>query len=244
MSADGGAGLLARARVVLVSVKQAGNLGSVARVMKNMGVARLVLVAPRASLGDRAAREMAYDAHDVLQGAEIVATFEEAVAGCGLTIGTAGRTTRWERSFLEPAEAVRLARSTGKGLEGGVALVFGAEDDGLPLSILDACDWVASVPTSAEKQSMNLSHAVAVCLYELRKQSLESKPEAAADEKVVGALLLRIERSLAAIGFLRRDDPRRLMLKLAKIADRARLTESDARTLHALLDHIEKPPRK
>jgi TrmH family RNA methyltransferase len=229
-------GILARTRVVLVSVKQSGNLGSVARVMKNMGLERLVLVAPRAEV-DRAAREMAYDAHDVLLGAERVSSFDEAVAGCELTIGTAGRTTRWEKSFLEPSDAVRLARAVGAG---ELALVFGSEDDGLPLEILDACDWVASVPTSAAKQSMNLSHAVAVVLYELRKQSLEAREEKAASRESVGALLARIETKLAGIGFLKRADPRRIMLKLAKIAERARLTDRDVRSLHAVMEHIEK----
>ena len=232
--------LLARTRVVLVSVKQSGNLGSVARAMKNFGVARLVLVEPRAEV-DRAAREMAYDAHDVLLGARRAATFSEAVAGCGLTIGTAGRTTRWERSFLDPAEAVRLARAAGLAASEELALVFGAEDDGLPLAILDACDWVASIPTSAAKQSMNLSHAVAVVLYELRKQSLEAAaegvPPAGADE--VKALLDRVERALAAAGFLEPADPRRMMLKLARIASRARLSDSDVKSLHAILTHLE-----
>jgi len=220
-----------------VSVKQAGNLGSVARVTKNMGLSHLVLVAPRASAGDKTAREMAYDAHDVLLGAKAVLTFDEAVAGAALTIGTAGRTTRWEKSFLDPLAAARLALSTAG--EGEIALVFGPEDQGLPLEILDACDWVASIPTSAEKQSMNLSHAVAIVAYALRHAALESPPPPAAPPEDVSALLARIERALSAAGFLKPNDPRRMMLKLARIAERARLSPSDVRSLHAILEHFE-----
>ncbi len=75
-------------RVVLVEPMYQGNVGSVARAMKNFGYSDLVLINPCELEGQ--ARAMSSHARDVLEGARIVSTLEEAVKGADLLIGTTG----------------------------------------------------------------------------------------------------------------------------------------------------------
>src|SRR5262249_22815689 len=79
-------------RVVLVRPQVAGNLGATARVMRNMGLSRLVLVDPVADPADREARRLSTHGESILEHARTVATLEEAVGDCGLVAGTSART--------------------------------------------------------------------------------------------------------------------------------------------------------
>ena len=81
---------LARIRVVLVGPREPGNVGAAARALKNMGLRQLV-IAEAPALDLAAARRMAVHADDVLATARVVARFADAVADCGLVVGTSGR---------------------------------------------------------------------------------------------------------------------------------------------------------
>ena len=98
-------------RVVLVRTQVAGNLGATARVMRNMGLSRLVLVAPEADIHDRNARQLSTHGESILDAARIVATLEEAVADCGLVVATSARTGGMIRKQpVPPDEAAREVR--------------------------------------------------------------------------------------------------------------------------------------
>ena len=68
-----------RIRIVLVNTSHPGNIGAAARALKNMGLARLVLVEPKDYPSDQAVWRAA-GADDVLANAEVVATLDEAIA--------------------------------------------------------------------------------------------------------------------------------------------------------------------
>lgn len=157
-------------RVVLVEPKSQGNVGSVARAMKNFGLADLVLVRPP-PLGDEA-RGRAMHAWDVVEGARHVASFEEAIQGVDFVVGTSARIPASEKSHVRnPVEARDLAGRLAE-RSGTVALCFGREDFGLFNEELEKCDLLVTIPTSDDYRSLNLSHAVAVVLYELYLQRL------------------------------------------------------------------------
>ncbi|HEX7004359.1 MAG TPA: RNA methyltransferase [Trueperaceae bacterium] len=146
-------------RIVLVSTKHSGNVGSVARAMKNFGLDELVLVSPRCRL-DRQAYALASHASDVLDKARIVRESREALNGCTFVLGT---TARERASDSYRVMAPRLGVSL-LPISGG-AVLFGPEDTGLDNDTLDLCQLVVRIPT-AEYSSLNLAQAVNLLAYE------------------------------------------------------------------------------
>jgi tRNA/rRNA methyltransferase len=152
--------------VVLLRPKEDGNVGAVARAMKNFGVARLILVAPRAPLGGEA-RRRAMGGLEILRRAEVVGTFDEALRGQDLVVGTSDVSSQnqnrsYPRRGLTPPEWAQMMT----GLSGRIALVMGPEDNGLSREELERCDQLVSIPTERSFPSLNLSHATTVLLYE------------------------------------------------------------------------------
>ena len=126
-------------RFVLVEPQYAGNTGSTARALKNLGFSRLVLVRPEFRLDDPEARKMAVDARDVLAAARGCDDLDEALDGAQATIGTSRRTGKHRRPHwrLDPF-APQLARLAAAG---ELAIVFGREDSGLNDGELEDARW-------------------------------------------------------------------------------------------------------
>lgn len=153
---------MATLTVVLIGAEHPGNLGAVARAMKNFGVQELLLIAPRCSPEEPEAKNRAKWANDVLERArtESMAALEAYDLVIGTT-GGLGNDYNLPRTPLLPSDlAERLA-----GVKGRVALVFGRESDGLTNEELSACDFTVTIPTSEAYPILNLSHAVAILLY-------------------------------------------------------------------------------
>jgi tRNA/rRNA methyltransferase len=151
--------------VILAEPLIAGNIGSVARCMSNFGVADLVLFNP-CQLGDDAYRFAKHGRH-IVENARTVQTFEKAVEALDLVIGTSGKPTSNEKKFLRhPMTPGDFAEHVGE-KQGRVGLVFGREDQGLSNEELAMCDILVTIPTAEVNPIMNVSHAVAVVLYEL-----------------------------------------------------------------------------
>jgi tRNA/rRNA methyltransferase len=163
-------------RVVLVRTKIAANLGAVARVMRNMGLGALVLVAPEADVDDPRGRLLATHSQDVLDRARIVPDLGEAVAGCGLVAATSARVGGlFRRQSVGTPEAV-LPRLVEAMTQRPAALVFGPEDRGLTNDEVARCHYLIHIPTDPAHPALNLAQAVAVCLYELRRAWLRQGP--------------------------------------------------------------------
>ena len=170
-------------RIVLVEPKEEGNVGAVARAMRNFDVTDLVLVNP-CPIGNDAQRR-AMHGGDVLSSARAFSEFTAALGGVDLIVGTSGIDTQSEKRFariaIAPRElAVRIASFSGR-----VALVFGREDFGLLDEELRACDLLVKIPASETYPILNLSHAVAITLYELFTPRLPTRAprEASGPEK-------------------------------------------------------------
>lgn len=158
-------------RIVLVEPAGALNVGSIARVMKNMGLSRLVLVKPHCDhLGDEA-RQMAVHARNVLEAASIVESLPVGLTGCQWTIATTAR-SRTLPMPLEPPKVI-LPWLLKVAAQGEVALIFGPEDRGLNNTELNYAQRCLGIPSSQEYPSLNLAQAVAVCCYELFQLALE-----------------------------------------------------------------------
>jgi tRNA/rRNA methyltransferase len=166
---------LAAIRIVLVEPAGPLNVGSVARVMANMGLSQLVLVNPQCDPDGEEAQRMAVHAGDLLRAATTVATLPEALAGCRRAIATTAR-TRTLGPPLESPEAVLpwLVTPTGS----PTALIFGPEDRGLSNQELNYAQRWLGIPSDPAYASLNLAQAVAVCTYELARVVRPRSPSA------------------------------------------------------------------
>ncbi|MGI0487851.1 TrmJ/YjtD family RNA methyltransferase [Pantanalinema rosaneae CENA516] len=157
---------LANIRIVLVEPAGALNVGSIARIMKNMGLNHLVLVNPQCDPVGAEARQMAVHAPEILETALIVATLPEALKGCQRAIATTGLL----RPLATPLEAPRTALPwllSDEIQSDSAALIFGREDRGLTNEELNYAHRLIYIPSSPVYPSLNLAQAVAICCYEL-----------------------------------------------------------------------------
>lgn len=145
--------------IVLVHPISPGNVGSVARAMRNFGLNELVVVDPPAFDLERA-RWMAAGASEALDTLRVVGTVAEAVADCQFAVGASARKRRWSWPVLEPTELARRSFDTGQ----RTAILFGREDAGLDNDALGHCQALLRIPT-AGMASLNLAQAaLVVCL--------------------------------------------------------------------------------
>ncbi len=225
---------LDRFRVVLVRPAHAGNVGAVCRAMMNMGLSDLAIAEPRGPLDEEEARRRAYRAVDILEKSRTFTALAEAVADCSLVAGTSARTGLYRAHARTPREwapdLVRAAR------QGRVALVFGPEDNGLTRDQLALCSRIIQIPSSDAYPSLNLSHAVMVCCYEVflaadacERLVSEASPEAATALRERMFALWR--EALLTIGFMDRQKEEHMMLGWRRILSRGLLTEADIKIL-------------
>jgi len=155
-----------RITVILVRSKYPGNIGAVARVMSNFDVSDLILVDP--IVIDQEARNRAKHANFILDRSRTVDTLDAAIMQTDLNIGTTGiKNTRQTGHIRNPLTPKQLFEHLSISCDAGrIGLVFGREDTGLLDEELKKLDLLISLPTSEQYPVMNLSHAVAVVLWE------------------------------------------------------------------------------
>ena len=159
-------------RIVLVEPAGPLNVGSTARVMKNMGLRHLVLVNPQCDPDDESAQRMAVHGADVLAAATTVASLPEALVGCQRAIATTGRLHRQDQPLEPPEVALPWLLPPDPDNRFATALIFGPEDRGLSnAELVYAQRWVR-IPASADYPSLNLAQAVAVCSYLLHRAAM------------------------------------------------------------------------
>ena len=230
-------------RVVLVEPLYDGNVGSVARAMKNFGFSELVLINP-CKIEDFGLA-MASHARDVLMMAKSFTTLEEALAGADLVVGTTGKRLDEAQHHLRlhlrvPCLAPRELGKKLAGKDGTVALLLGREDCGLNSEELALCDMLVSIPTSSDYPVMNLSHSAAVLFYELAQTESEGA-DGCKVEMASGDTMALLRETSAQL--LRETDypPHKVdftLLMLRRILGRAELTQREARTLLGLIKRI------
>lgn len=224
-------------RVVLVRPKSAGNVGSVARAMKNFGCEDLVLVAPR-RFRRFAADAMAVHGRDVLDAMRTVPTLGEAVADCGWVVGTTCRPGLYRKRARTPRDIAGEIRSVAA--KNRVALVFGPEDTGLANDELAHCHELVTIPTDPAYASLNLAQAVLLCLYEVRLAERPARAEGAlATSARIELMFDKLREALLAIGFLPENNPEHILFALRRIFGRSRLEERDVRIWLGVARQIE-----
>jgi tRNA/rRNA methyltransferase len=227
---------------VLCRPMQSGNIGSVARALKNMGFTDLRLVAPVASSRNRAATSMAVHGGDVLTASTIHSDLAAALADCTLTVGTTCRPGLYRGGVV----SLRTAASelVSAAAVNRVAIVFGPEDHGLSNDELKACQRLVTIPTADDYRSLNLAQAVMLVAYELRMAATAglAKPPPApqrAAARDVEAMLVRMADALVEIGFLPADNPDHIMFALREIFGRSGLTPRELDIFNGIARQIK-----
>src|SRR5436305_8135100 len=197
---------LHRCRIVLVRTHYPGNLGAAARVMRNFGLADLVLVDPVVSINDLEARWMATHGLAVLDAARVVPDLGSAVADCVFTLATSGLANGVVRQTFVGTPQEKFPALLDAMASGPVALVFGPEPHGLSNAEITRCHGLVHVPVDPSAPALNLAQAVAICCYELFLASGGREPPESSQEIAPFAdqerMFEHLREALEAIGYL------------------------------------------
>ncbi|MDA8361678.1 MAG: RNA methyltransferase [Gammaproteobacteria bacterium] len=231
---------LARIRIVLVRPQHPGNIGAVARAMKNMGLSSLVLVAPREFPAPEAVARAA-GADDILASAQVAESVAQAVAPCTRVFATSARARKIPWPVLAPEQAAgALWSEAAAGHE--VALLFGGERSGLANEDVDFAQGLVQIPVDPAFPSLNLAAAAQVLCYEIRRQAL-GPPPAVTDhvptsQDELNRFFAHLETVLIGIGFLNAAHPRKLMRRLVRLFRRATPDQNEINILRGILTAI------
>ena len=220
-------------RIVLVEPREAGNVGAVARAMKNFGFDELWIVGEHPQLLPTAGW-WASGAEDLLANARFAKTLQEAVADAHLVVATTSSRGRTTPADFTPATLAE------KFIEGQtLALVFGREDSGLTREEVVLCHRTAVIPTSESFPTMNLAQSVCVFCYELSRVERPQTGRTLAPAALVERMHERFEALLLEVEFLHANNPARIYDEIRALLGRAELDEREATILLGIIRQIE-----
>ncbi|WP_310483384.1 RNA methyltransferase [Chamaesiphon sp. VAR_48_metabat_403] len=244
---------LDRIRIVLVEPAGALNIGSISRVMKNMGLTQLVLVNPQCEVLGEEATRMAVHAIDLLEAARIVPDLPTALQGCKRVIATTARDRAIPTALETPRQALPWLVESSE----PTALIFGREDSGLTNTELNYATRYIRIPVGSEYSSLNLAQAVGVCAYELQmcngseeslsvdaseqrlgaRQQIPLQLDVAPVELVEG-YYQQLETLLLDIGYLFPHTALHRMEKLRRLYNRTQLSPNEVALLRGILSQF------
>ncbi len=239
-------------RIVLVNTTHPGNIGAVARAMKNMGLNQLFLVEPKVFPSSEADAR-ASGATDILAAAVVTSTLEEAVADASLVVGTSARGRHIPWPIMDPHQLAGVVASAG---QQQVAIVFGREDRGLTNEELQICHHHVHIPSVESFSSLNVAAAVQVVAYELRMACLRQSDAVKqapqwgtpwdielAEHRELELMFEHLESVLVEVEFLDPESPRQLMPRLRRLLQRAMPDKVEVNVLRGILTSVQKKSR-
>ena len=237
-----------RIRIVLVNTTHPGNIGAAARAMANMGLNHLYLVGPQ-RFPSTEATVRAAGADHLLERAIVCESLDDAVADCGIVVGTTARQRSVGSVQLTPNVVMEQVRE--RMLTDEIAFVFGRESSGLTNNELERCQYHVRIPVEDDFSSINLAAAVMIIAYEIRKTcgpvgheaELISDREQLAKSLDVQGFYKHMEDVLIEIGFLKKPS-QKLLRKVKRIFSRTPLLEDEINILRGILTSIQSYRRK
>jgi TrmH family RNA methyltransferase len=229
-------------RIVLVDPSHPGNIGAVARAMKNMALRELVLVRPR-QFPHAEATARASGADDLLAGARVVGTVGEALAGCGFVAATTSRNRDQNFRVLDVREAA--ARIVAEAQQSPAAVLFGAERTGLTNEALETAHVLIRIPANSEYVSLNLAMAVQLVAYELFRacanpQVLDVRTAPLATPEEMERLYAHLAQVMEEVDFRDRTQAgTHLMARIRRMLQRAELDQNEMNILRGFLTSVQ-----
>lgn len=230
-------------KIVLVEPAGERNIGSIARIMKNMGLNQLVIVNPRCNPVSESAQIMAVHGVEILHQAQIVDSLTTALMGCQRAIATTARSRGIPTTLETPKQALSWL------IEDNItsALIFGPEDRGLSNQELSYAQRFICIPANPEYPSLNLAQAVAICAYEIYQIqqsnfdynfSSKSTEDLASIDELEG-YYQHLESVLLKVNYLYPHTAQVKMEKLKRIFNRNNLQSQELAMLRGMLRQIE-----
>jgi len=226
---------------ILVGPKEAGNIGSSARAMKNMGFTNLCLINPCPITDD--AKWMAWRSEDVLENAPLFNNLDDALKDKSLVVGTTRRRGSKRGAIVDIREGVKRIYETAQNNK--VAILFGREDKGLFNEEVEKCGYLMTIPTSSLQPSINLSQTVLIVAYELMRcdeiKDYHIQRQFLVDQTELKKLYERLYTVLKKTGYIpeNADVEKSIMNNFKHLFGRAGLTFWELKMLHGLCTHIE-----
>ena len=229
-----------RVKVIIVEPKYQINLGYIARTAMNFSVRRLYFVSPRTSLKGKGARMYSKHGYPLLEGAKVYKSFSEATRDCDILLATSGIWRKGSTGHSKVMFAEDAVRKLGS-MEGGtVGLLIGRDDIGLKSEEIRRCDMLAYISTDPKYPILNISHALAIMLYLMKREGLrEATPELESKEEELDrreiAKLLEVFDGMVA----RRKHVRDKKAVTGAFRRLMRMARPNRRELHAIITALK-----
>ena len=228
-------------QIVLVETSHPGNIGSVARAMKNMGLANLALINPK-KFPHQEATALAGNATDVLENAKIFPSIQEAVKNSKVIYATSAR----DRTIEWPTLTARDAALEMQELvlnEIQVSILFGREDRGLTNEELQLANKHVIIPAHPEYPVLNIAMSTQVVCYELYQsaqnnsvESWQDFPEYTSEE--LNNLIEHFNETVEALELVDPKNPKQIMTRMERMFRRLYPDQMEGNFLRGFLKAV------
>lgn len=236
-------GIVPEIVVIFVEPETSGNIGAIARLLKNFNISKYCLVKPRTKIDSDAYRH-ARHAADVLDNIRIYESLQEAIQPVDFVVGTTGirvAASTSPRLSLTPAELVEKISD----VDGEIGIVLGREDVGLSNEELSMCDVAVTIPASEEYPVLNVAHTAAILFYEVfnklnKKEPVKTRPASGREKE---ELIKKFEEMLKLVEYpvFKR---KKTILMFRRIMGRAFISSRETYSLLGFFSYIHKKLRK
>lgn len=230
--------------IVLHKPRYPENIGSAARAMRNMGIRRLVVIAPENYAMDRILTLATHAAQDVVLSADVRESLAEALSGFHYVVGTSARLGGQRPPARRPEELARAVIPVSA--DNSIAVVFGPEDRGLTNEELRLCHSLVTIPT-ADFSSINLAQSVMLICHELFKAALpEQQPFAPrlATRAELDGMYAQLKDLLLRIDYIKADNPDYWIGRLRQFFSRLPLRAKEVAIVRGIYRQINWYARK
>jgi len=226
--------------IVLNRPKYPGNVGSVARCAKNMGIGKIMVVG-NLKLDEEEMKTMStHVASDIVDSIRYFDRLDDALAGCHFIVGTTSRRGSARGPVVSPREMAERLPAMSR--HNNIALLFGPEDTGLSNDELRFCHLVVAIPASSRFKSINLSHAVMIICYEIfvaKPYSPEGFSPRLATSAELEGMYDQMKVLLAEIGFLNPQNPDYSMMHMRRLFARTKLFSREVKIIRGICRQID-----
>ncbi len=227
--------------IILVEPETPGNIGSVARAMKNTGLSHLRLVNP-CDTDTKELRMLAHRSKDIVRKADHFNSLKDALKDIQVSVGTTMRRRSIKFPNFAPEQVVKEINQLGNDIK--IAFVFGRERTGLYSDELNLCQIHSTIPTATQNPAINLAQAVMIYSYVLYRESSEKKPKKSkvkpASHEAIEKLYEHLNEALHRVGFKPRDDMQTFLSRFRRILGRTIPEYQDLQILHKIIQVLSR----